>query len=703
MNDQEKRDYLERYKAQKAKGRPFYPDILFKDAVVSVFVLLVLVALSYFVGAPLESRANPNDAAYTPRPEWYFLFLFQLLKYFPGQLEVVGVFLLPTAVIVLLFALPFLDRSPRRHPLARPVVSGAAVLMVVAILGLSALSVREAPPPVEAARGGDPTAALYSDNCAGCHGPSIQVPSGTNLTQIIAQGSHTGMPAWSGDLTADQVDALAGFILSPVGSQIFAAQCSACHDSPASLVADPQALTDALALGPAFEPHASVEVPDWTETLPAQERTALLNFIAAPDGQRLFAVYCGACHGRSVDFRGDEASLRDLISRGGLHLEMPPWRERLTEAQILTLAAYVVDPEAAPDGDALFRQYCVQCHTARVPAASGPTKAIEIISSGGPHETMPVWGDLLTPEQLDALTAYTLSASRGLPAELGGELFAQNCAICHGPFGEGGPNPARPGDIIAPISSAEFLQTRDDATLRAIIARGQPTFGMSPFGEAYGGPLSLDEVDALVAFLRNWEASPPVTLPPEVTTSTAAVSGQQVYAEVCAQCHGPEGEGLLGPALRDPSFQASNTDQQIFDTINLGHPATAMIGWGEILSSDQIQQLVLYLRLLGGSTAPPATPSSIPSFQSDVAPVLQQSCGSCHGSLGGWDASSYDLVIQSGDNGPTVIAGDVAVSLLAQKLLGTQTIGGPMPPGESLARDKIQVILDWIAGGAPNN
>jgi mono/diheme cytochrome c family protein len=129
------------------------------------------------------------------------------------------------------------------------------------------------------------------------------------------------MPAWSGDLTADQVDALAGFILSPVGSQIFAAQCSACHDSPASLVADPQALTDALALGPAFAPHASVEVPNWAETLPAQERTALLNFIAAPDGQRLFAVYCGACHGRSVDFRGQASARPDQPRR--LHLRCP--------------------------------------------------------------------------------------------------------------------------------------------------------------------------------------------------------------------------------------------------------------------------------------------------------------------------------------------------------------------------------------------
>ena len=87
MNEQEKKSYLERYKKAKEKGVPFFPDIIFKDAVVSLVVFLVLVALAYFIGAPVEGRANPNDTSYTPRPEWYFLFLFQLLKYFPGNLE----------------------------------------------------------------------------------------------------------------------------------------------------------------------------------------------------------------------------------------------------------------------------------------------------------------------------------------------------------------------------------------------------------------------------------------------------------------------------------------------------------------------------------------------------------------------------------------------------------------------------------------
>jgi hypothetical protein len=58
MNDQEKKDYLERYHQQKEKGVPFFPDIIFKDALISLVVFLILVALAYFVGAPLEARAN---------------------------------------------------------------------------------------------------------------------------------------------------------------------------------------------------------------------------------------------------------------------------------------------------------------------------------------------------------------------------------------------------------------------------------------------------------------------------------------------------------------------------------------------------------------------------------------------------------------------------------------------------------------------
>lgn len=701
MNEQERQAYREKYQKQKEHGVPFFPDILFKDAVVSLVVFLALIALAYFVGAPLEERANPVDTSYTPRPEWYFLFLFQLLKYFPGKFEVVGVVLLPTLAVALLFLLPWIDRSGRRHPLARPVVIGTAAFGVLAVVGLTVLAVREAPPPAQAVEG-DPVAALYAVNCAACHGPSIDVPPGANLHEIISQGRHTGMPAWSSDLTSDQIDALAGFIVSPGGSQIFAQECGACHDSPSLVAGDPAQLRGALSQGPDFPPHAGLDVPVWSDTLSPEERTTLLNFLAAPDGQRLFATNCSPCHGRSVTYNGDPASLETIIRKGGLHLEMPPWRERLTDDQIQTLAAYVVDPASTPDASGLFQQYCSSCHGERVPAAATVSEARDIIASGGPHQTMPVWGDILTPQQLDALIQYTLQGSQGAPLELGGRLFAENCSPCHGDFGEGGPNPTRPGDIIAPISSAEYLQTRDDATLRAVIRQGQPDFGMSPFGTGFGGPLDDDDIDAIVTFLRSWEASPPVELPPEVAAPQVEATGAEIYAEVCAQCHGPSGEGNIGPSLKDTAFQTANSDEAIFNTINLGHSATAMIGWGDILTADQIRQLVGFIRQLGGGVAKPTT-GAAPSFQNEVQPLLQSNCGVCHGSLGGWDASSYDTVIHSGDHGPAVIPGDATGSLLAQKVLGTQTVGGSMPPGGALAQADIQLLVDWIAAGAPNN
>jgi mono/diheme cytochrome c family protein len=712
MDKNAKQRILERYQEAKKKGVPFFPDILFKDAVVSLLVFLALIALAYFVGAPLEERADPADSSYTPRPEWYFLFLFQLLKYFPGQLEVIGVVVLPTIAIILLFLLPFLDRSERRHFARRPWVLGLTALTVVGIGGLTYLSIREAPPPAEVVEG-DQTAALYTNNCAGCHGPSIDVPENANLHEIIAQGKHEGMPAWSADLTSDQIDALAGFVLSPGGSQLFTRNCDACHEAADLVASDPVELRTALRDSQSYPPHDGIGTPDWDEVMNQTERTALLNFLVAPDGQRLFAVDCAPCHGQAAPFSGGEAELRQLIQRGGLHLEMPPWRERLNSSQLDTLAGYVVNPSDNSEGAQLFDQFCSDCHGDRIPMMADVSLSREVIARGGTHQTMPVWGDVLTDEQIEALVDYTLEATRGSSLDEGQRLYSQNCAACHGEFGEGGLNPSRAGDVIAPISTTEYLTTRDDFTLRSIIAQGQPNFGMSPFGSAFGGPLDDDEVDAIVAYLRSWEINPPVELPPEIAATQISFAGEDIFADLCAQCHGDIGEGGIGPSLVDPAFQSRFTDEELFDSINLGHEATAMIAWGEVLASEQIQELVIYIRELteGPTTATPEATSDpgpaggdgIPSFQGDVLPIFEAKCNACHGTFGGWDGSNYEDVINSGDNGPAVIPGDVEGSLLALKLLDQQTVGAVMPPGGKLPEDEIQIVLDWIAGGAPDN
>jgi mono/diheme cytochrome c family protein len=702
MNEQEKKAYLEDYKKKKEKGLPFFPDILFKDAVVSLLVFIVLIGLSYFVGVPMEERANPADSTYTPRPEWYFLFLFQLLKYFPGNLEVIGVVVIPTLGVLVLLALPWLDASRFRHFTRRPWVSGATALAVVGVAALTALAVNEAPPPAATAAG-DPTAALYAANCAGCHGPSIEVPEGTNLHEVIALGGHSGMPAWGADLTSDQIDALAGFILSPSGSQFFGETCGECHAAEELVASEPVELKKALVEGPDYPAHAGLDVPQWAGLLTLEEQTALLNFLVAPDGQRLFATNCAACHGASVAVSGTEEDLRATIAQGGLHLDMPAWGNRLSEEEIRSLAAYVVDPESGADGKSLYEEKCTACHPGRVPAADTLTAAVEIITTGGSHETMPVWGDLLTPQQLDALTAYTWEAARGIGSGLGQDLFAQNCSSCHGVFGEGGPNPTRAGDIIAPISTREYLKTRDDITLRAIIAQGQPNFGMSPFGLAYGGPLDDNALDALVAFLRGWENNPPVDLPPDVAAETVSLSGGEVFASVCSQCHGVNADGGVGPSLRSAAFKAANTPETAFDTINAGHANTAMIAWGGILTAGQIQDIVDFLLALPESEG---GQGSAPSFRVAVLPILQAKCEICHSASdpgGGWIASDYDSVMNTGDNAPAVIPGDVGASLLALKIQNLQTSGDKMPPRQDLTPEAIQIILDWIAAGAPNN
>ncbi len=378
MNEKEKQEYLEGYKKAKEKGVPFFPDILFKDAVISLIVFLVLIVLAYFLGAPLEERANPADTNYTPRPEWYFMFLFQLLKYFPPQLEVIGVVVIPTLAIILLFVLPLIDKSPKRYFSSRPIIVGITAVMIVGVIYLSIQSYLEAPPPVEAAQG-DQTAALYTKNCAGCHGAAISVAPGTNLHDVIAQGQHEGMPAWSADLTTDQIDALAGFILSPLGSRLFTENCGDCHEAQELVAGDPQELKKALDQGSEYPAHADVEVPSWVETLSQEERTSLVNFLIAPDGQRLFQIDCAACHGQSVAFSGDEEQLRSIISQGGLHLEMPPWQERLNPSELDILAWYVVDPASVSNGQALFEQHCSSCHGDRVPRARG------VLCSAGYH------------------------------------------------------------------------------------------------------------------------------------------------------------------------------------------------------------------------------------------------------------------------------------------------------------------------------
>jgi mono/diheme cytochrome c family protein len=711
MRDQDKRDYLEKYREAKKKGIPFFPDALFKDAVVALGIFALLIFLSAAVGAVLDERADPT-VEFDPEPEWYFLFLFQLLKYFPGSLEFVGVVVLPGIIILALTALPWLDRSARRHFTGRPLVMSITGLLTLGAVGLTIAALVEEPPPSGIEASGDPVALLYTVNCSGCHGGTLTVPEGIDLVQVIAAGGHEGMPSWRGDLSADEIDALAGFVVSPRGNELFNQTCVECHDVTALVEASPGDLRSALEDGSDFAPHADVVLPPTIVALDRQDINAILNFLAAPDGQRLFSANCSSCHGSAVAFDGEAEELREIIQTGGEHLDMPAMGGILSDEDITLLANYVVSPVSnfTADARALFDQNCAECHGSRIPAVSNVEAARTAIITGGGHETMPVWGEILTAEQLDALTTYTLEAARGTPVLAGQEIYASQCAICHGDFGEGGVNPANPALVLSPISTASYLQTRDDATIRAVISQGQPDLGMSPFSLSFGGSLDEEDINAVVAFIRSWEANPPVELPPEIERAPLLGTGPEIFGEFCSQCHGPTGEGGIGPSFQEPEFHDGFSDDELFRAIDVGHAATAMIAWGEVLTDGQISSLVTFIRNLEVPEEPPpgATtttttrpPAAAVSFSEDVLPIFQASCGACHGALGGWGSESYDSVMTSGNNAPVVVPGDPDGSLLVQLLEDPGS--GLMPPAGALSAGDIQLIKDWIATGALDN
>ena len=178
MNEQEKREYDRSYKASKHQGEPFYPNAIIKDALVALFIFLLLVALSAFFRAELQAPADPTNSSYIPHPEWYFLFLYEMLKFFPGDLVILGVIVLPGVVFLILFLLPWLDRRADRHPRKRPAIMALLTFAWTIVIGFTLLAFISAPPPTETATAvvglnRQQTAigqAAFVETCSGCHG-----------------------------------------------------------------------------------------------------------------------------------------------------------------------------------------------------------------------------------------------------------------------------------------------------------------------------------------------------------------------------------------------------------------------------------------------------------------------------------------------------------------------------------------------------
>src|SRR3954466_6350459 len=138
MNNREKERYLREYYILKSQGKPFFPYAILKDSAMAIITLIVIIVMSLVLGAELGPKADPTTTTYTPRPEWYFFFLFELLRVVkPPALVFLATVGIPTLCMVLLILLPFIDRNPERHPLRRPIATFAGITTILAMFYLT--------------------------------------------------------------------------------------------------------------------------------------------------------------------------------------------------------------------------------------------------------------------------------------------------------------------------------------------------------------------------------------------------------------------------------------------------------------------------------------------------------------------------------------------------------------------------------------
>lgn len=227
----------------------FYPEQVFKDTAAIFVAFCLLFGMAVAVKAPLGRLADPTDTTYIPRPEWYFLFLFQMLKYLEGPLEILASVVLPSLAILGLILVPFIDRSSVTKVAKRTVALGAVTLGVLGWTTLTVAAVKSTPPqaldeadgPMEWAELTPEEVAgvayFRKENCAQCHrlggdvvqkeGPDLTAgPTRRDAAWLVAHfklpsGLRPGSAMPSINLTDRQMNALAAFLIkvNPVNAE----------------------------------------------------------------------------------------------------------------------------------------------------------------------------------------------------------------------------------------------------------------------------------------------------------------------------------------------------------------------------------------------------------------------------------------------------------------------------------------------------
>jgi mono/diheme cytochrome c family protein/rhodanese-related sulfurtransferase len=170
------------------------------------------------------------------------------------------------------------------------------------------------------------------------------------------------------------------------------------------------------------------------------------------------------------------------------------------------------------------------------------------------------------------------------------ELYQRYCALCHGEDRQG-----HAADHAPSLRAPELWATASPAYLWQAVAWGRPGTAMSAFSQTQGGPLDHDSLHILMGWLKTEAGVEAQTLSDQPVSGDEAL-GAQLFAEHCASCHGPEGQGGAGNALGNPVFLATASDAYIREGIRRGRAGTPMVAWRELLSEPQIDAITAFLR-----------------------------------------------------------------------------------------------------------
>lgn len=371
---------------------------------------------------------------------------------------------------------------------------------------------------------------------------------------------------------------------------------------------------------------------------------------------------------------------------------MPAWSAALSPTQIQNVVAFLLTPVT---GAQIYASHCAVCHGANRQGGLGPTlipapwdvpTLTSVITNGIPGTIMPAWGTLscdvtcptlqhsLTADQIQQVITFLIGPVTGA------QMYADNCAYCHGANGQGGLGPTlnpAPGDATL---------------LTDAITNGRGT--MMPAWGSSGIGWYDSQIQQVVTFLLNWPAPTPTPTPAPTSTPAPtptpvtgnSASGSLIYAANCASCHGANREGGIGPRLNPAPGNAGFLTQVITNGM-----AGIMPAWGGSLSSGQIQDVVAFLLGLpapAGTVIVAPAPAAPPATGGDGSQLYAANCAICHGAD------------RQGGIGPRLNPAPGDAAFLTQVISAGK--GGVMPAWAGrLNSQQIDDIVQFLLGKAP--